>query len=98
MEKIVLRFTYDCDIIAVPKYIATDIIKIRRQFDKWLYDKENDHGYWVFVGGKKRAVSFNSYAFIEYLNKFHISDKKDKAFIVEEKITNVPTDIVILDF
>ena len=53
MKKIALKFTYHADLIIVPDRIFQNIHEIRLKFDKWLYDKSNDHGHWVYIDGKK---------------------------------------------
>ena len=58
MKKIALKFTYHTDLIIVPDDVFQNISEIRLKFDKWLYDKSNDHGYWVYIDGKRKAVSF----------------------------------------
>ena len=68
MKKIAVEFTYDTYIIEVPESVADHIRKCQRAFDKWLYDKENDHGLWVIVNGKKMAVSFGCEDFVAFLN------------------------------
>lgn len=98
MRKIALHFTYYYDIIAVPKDIAKNIEKIRRQFDKWLYDKTNDHGYWLCINGKKQAVSFDSNAFVEYLNKVHLFDCAEKACIIQTSVLKLELEMPVLYF
>ena len=83
MKEIILQFTYDCILISVPSDIEKNIQSIRKKFDKWLYDKSNDHDYWVYVKGVKKAVSFDAEAFVRYLNEHHIVDQHKKAYIVD---------------
>lgn len=54
MIKIALEYTYYVDIIQVSERIAKDIKKYQALFDKWLYNKTNDHGHWILIDGKKR--------------------------------------------
>ena len=38
--KVVVRMTYDADIIEVPNHIGNNIEKYQAEFDKWLYKKK----------------------------------------------------------
>lgn len=98
MREIALHFTYHYDIVAVPKDVAKNIEEIRQQFDKWLYDKTNEHGYWLCINGKKQAVSFDSNAFVEYLNKVHLANCAKKASIVQMSILKLESEIPVLYF
>lgn len=64
MKKVAVEFTYHTDIIEVPDHIARSISKVQQKFDKWLYDKSNDHGCWIVIDRQKRAVSFGTSDFV----------------------------------
>ncbi len=75
--KVVLRFTYDADIIDVPEYVAVDLKSYQLKFDKWLFNKKNEHGYWRYDSkGKKSAVAYRGDAFVHWLNTFLPEDEK----------------------
>ena len=95
---IALEFTYQTDIIFVPDEIGNKISKYQQKFDKWLYNKDNDHGNWIIKNGRKVAVSFDTDTFIDYLNMFCLNDSDEKAFIVEKNATTIPTKIPTLFF
>jgi hypothetical protein len=38
---------WDCDFLQCPDFIADNIHRYQTEFDKWLYDKSNDHGLWL---------------------------------------------------
>ena len=78
MRVIVLKFEYEEHYIKVPEIIFNNIKKIRKEFDKWLYDKNNNHGYWVIVNGVKKGVSYDASVFIDYLNNHYSNDSKCK--------------------
>lgn len=98
MVNIALEFTYHTDIISVPDRIGTKIRKYQNLFDKWLYDKNNNHGHWIIENGKPIAVSFDTSTFVEYLNKYHIDTPDEKAIIVEENSTNFPSSMTVIWF
>ena len=55
------------DIIDVPENIG-ELEKIQGDFLKWLFDKENDHKYWVILDGEKKYCSYGTDALIEWIN------------------------------
>lgn len=95
---IALEFTYYTDIIFVPDEIGKKISKYQQKFDKWLYNKDNDHGHWIIKNGRKAAVSFDTDTFIDYLNMFWLNDSAEKAIIVEKNAATIPTEIPTLFF
>ncbi|MBQ7161120.1 MAG: hypothetical protein IJR90_05385 [Clostridia bacterium] len=97
MEKIALEFTYEKYILSVPSDIAKDIKKIQRAFDKWLYDKSNNHGLWIVKNGRKAAVQFDASDFADFINRTYLNERKEKAKITEE-VTEVPAGVPVLYF
>lgn len=98
MMKIALEFTYHTDVIAVPDSVGNQIKKCQIAFDKWLYNKENNHGHWICVNKKKAAVSFGTQTFVDYLNCFYLRDCNEKATIIDENCADVPKDTTTLFF
>ncbi len=84
MKVIALRFEYEEYYIEVPEDIYNNIKKIRKEFDKWLYDKNNDHGYWVKVNGVKKGVSYDESAFIDFINERYIKKGDARVRIIEK--------------
>lgn len=81
MKKIVLNWTYYADIIIVPDTIAESIHDYQRKFDEWLYDKNNQHGYWITVQneeGSSTIISFASEAFVNWLNDYMLVEADEK--------------------
>lgn len=96
--KIAVEFTYHTDIISVPEEIGRKIKQYQKMFDKWLYNKANNHGNWVIINNRKVAVSFDTKSFVDYINSVHLSNCKEKAYIVEDSAQNVPSGIPTLFF
>lgn len=98
MKKVAVEFIYHTDIIEVPDHIARSISRVQRKFDKWLYDKSNDHGCWIMIGGQKRAVSFGTSDFVNYINQHLLSDDVCKATIVQEHLSVPPDGMISIFF
>lgn len=78
MGKVILNWTYESDMIECPDSIADNISEYVSKFDKWLSDKNNQHGYWVKDCFDNDAICFGSEAFVDWLNQNAIqpTDKK----------------------
>ena len=98
MIKVALGFTYHTDVILVPDEIGAKIRKYQKLFDKWIYDKSNNHGYWIYQNNQKKGVSFDTKTFVDYLNEFHLKDKIDKAIIYRESAESISEEIPIIYF
>ncbi|HEX9061775.1 MAG TPA: hypothetical protein VF941_16475 [Clostridia bacterium] len=85
MKKIVLSAdNYPC-IYIVPDFIAGNMKEYIDQFFDWLYNENNDHGYWVKTSaGELRGVCYTEEAYIKWLNEFVVGDS-EKAILVEKK-------------
>lgn len=92
MKRIAITFTFQTDIIIVPEDIAKNVKKIQRSFDRWLYDKDNDHGCWEIIDGKKMAVSFDTDVFVDYINNHCLAERCDKV-LVKERNVNIALDV-----
>ncbi len=98
MKQVALEFTYHTDIISVPDGIVGKIKKIQNAFDKWLYDKSNDHRYWILTNGKKSAVSFDSQAFVDYINCVYLESSEEKAILSVANAEKLEDGIPVLYF
>ncbi len=81
MKRVALQWTYSADIINVPDTIAENINDYQRKFDQWLYDKNNQHGYWATFQseeGSSTCVMFGSEAFINWLNDYILAEVDEK--------------------
>lgn len=99
MKKVVVKMTYDADIIEVPDSIEKDIIKVQRKFDKWIHDKSVKHDYWIYQDGKKYCPCFRSDAFVEYINKLILDENgEEQAKILEKFVTDYDKSITSIWF
>lgn len=90
--------TYDADIIEVPNHIGNNIEKYQAEFDKWIYNKENDHPFWTYKNGKKYGVCYRSNAFVYWLNNIILVGSKYKASIVDSFLQKYDTKLPIIFF
>ena len=74
----------DADIIELPETIANDLPAIQERFFRWLFDKNNDHGYWVFENGEKKLCAYDAEAFVFWVNKECLCRGCKKASVVEK--------------
>jgi len=81
-----VQFCIDADLIDCPNEICDDISKYQTKFLKWLFDKNNDHKYWVYKNGEKFGCCYRSNAFVEWLNKFVINDNHKIATVVGRQV------------
>lgn len=68
------------DIINMPDEIERDLDEVVNEFLRWLFDKTNDHKYWVIEDGQKSFCSYSTGAFVDWLNQY--ITKKEKTAIV----------------
>ena len=83
MAKMVLKFTFDADVIEVPDFIVKKRKFYQSKFDEWLFDENNDHTFWLYKKGKKVCVSYRAEAFVMWLNTYILADSEEKADIYD---------------
>lgn len=95
---VVVSFTYQTDLVYIPDLTKYSPKKLQKLFDKWLYNKNINHEYWIYTEGKKDYVSYDISAFIKWLNENIFVGSDEKAKIVEENISNIPLEAERLYF
>ena len=89
----ILLFVYggeDADLINCPQHIANNLKKYQRSFDKWIFDPNNNHGYWTTDSEGDPAVCFDGEAFLKWLNESVLTSEDEEAFFIKRNY--VPTD------
>ena len=71
------------DIVYIPKTIF-DIEELQNNFFRWLFEKKNDHQYWVIVNGEKKMCKYGTQAFIEWINNTILLESIEKSYIIKE--------------
>lgn len=85
-----INFCYeeDTEYIKCHSKVGRKIRKLQREFDRWLFDRQNKHPYWEEFdeedGTKYYAVSFNADAFVYWLNNVRFSKGKHVAKLIEK--------------
>ena len=74
------------DIINIPE-LDYNINEIQNQFFRWMFDKQNDHKYWLIADGEKVACRYGTCAFVEWVNENLLSKSAEKAYMIEENAT-----------
>ena len=86
--KIEFDYEADTEYIRCSARVGRNIRKLLRQFDKWIYDRNNKHPYWMVAdedeeGNKIYGVCFNAEAFVYWLNHVkYVKGKKVARLIV----------------
>jgi uncharacterized protein YgfB (UPF0149 family) len=70
----------------VPKDIKENLEEYRKNFLSWLYDKENNHNYWIYENGEKFVCCYRSEALIEWLNSFVFANSLDKVTLLASNV------------
>lgn len=97
--RLVLQFDVDADIIDVPQSVINKKDILSEKFLDWLYNKHNNHKYWIITnGGKKSGVCYRSDAFIEWLNKKICMESGQKATLLSEYVDSYPDNLPTLYF
>ena len=84
------------DIVSVPDEVAGNLDEVVNDFLKWMFDKTNNHKYWVIEGGKKKYCSYSTEAFIDWINQFIV--KKEKATIIAISSRQIDDTLPIIFF
>jgi hypothetical protein len=87
-------YPLDFDEIEVPDKVVNCLQKIEKQFKEWLYDKTNEHGYWIMKNGEKYAVSYGTEEFVKWLNE----NQRQPSRIIRKKLTNPVEGIACIYF
>ena len=61
----------DCDLIDLSTQSFESVKTIQTLFLRWLFDKNNEHDYWMYREGQKYGCAYDTNAFIHWLNQFH---------------------------
>lgn len=83
---IILNWTYTSDLVECPKEIVENLQCYQLKFDEWINNEKSNHNYFVKTEFGL-ALSFDSSAFVSWLNNYILVDNKEKAKIIRSHIT-----------
>lgn len=83
------RFDSDSDLIECPDDILENIEDLQEKFWKWLFDKNNDHKYWIYKNDQKFGCCYRADAFVEWLNQYVLRNADKEAKVVACCVKNV---------
>lgn len=75
------------DIIYLPD-LGFSVDDLQEDFFKWIFNKNNNHKYWIIVEGKKKACKYGIDAFVDWFNHTYTYDNSIKAYIIKENAKN----------
>lgn len=79
LMNIVLKFDHSTDTIFVPDGYISDVDELRLCFFDWIYDNPR----YITYDKKGHAVcSYNSSAFLEYINQVILLSSNEKAYLI----------------
>jgi len=78
----------DAEYIRCSARVGRNIRKLQRQFDKWIYNRNNKHPYWVVAhidedGNEHYGVCCITEAFFYWLNHIKCAKRKQVARLIE---------------
>lgn len=91
--KIEFGYETDTEYIRCPARVGRNIRKLQRQFDKWIYDRNNKHSYWIVTdedeeGNNIYGVCFNAEAFVYWMNHIKYAKRKRVARIIDNPVNS----------
>jgi hypothetical protein len=83
-----VRLCQNTQYFRCPAKVGRNVRKLQSSFDKWLYNRENNHPYWEVAhidenGNKFFGVCFDTEAFIYWLNNVRFKKGKNVAKLIE---------------
>lgn len=84
------------DIVNIPDEVAENLDEVVSEFYKWMFDKTNNHKYWVIEENKKKYCSYTTEAFIDWINEF--ITKEEKATIIAISSRQIDETLPIIFF
>lgn len=83
MKRFLLFSDNTTDIIECPDLIVDNYSYYNDEFVKWIYNPENDHGYWIIDEEGIRILDFEGDAFVDWLNDGPLRNSDEKARYVK---------------
>lgn len=86
--KIEFEYETDTEYMRCPAKVGRNIRYLQKEFDKWIYDRNNNHPYWEVAhvdqdGNEFYGVCFNAEAFVYWLNHVRFAKRKKVATLID---------------
>ena len=86
--KIEFDYETDTEYMICPTKVGRNVRQLQKDFDKWLYNRENNYPYWELAhideeGNEFYGVCFNATAFVYWLNNIRFNKGKQVARLIE---------------
>ena len=83
-----VQLSWEIQYFRCPAKVGRKVRKLQRDFDKWLYNRDNNHPYWEVAhideeGNQLYGVSFDTEAFVYWLNNVRFKKGKRIAKLIE---------------
>ena len=75
------------DVIYIPEKMG-DISLLQTEFLDWLFDKENNHEFWVNINGEKTYCKYGTDAFVKWINDKKLYASLEKAKVEKRNCKN----------
>ena len=88
MKEIIIVYEYDytdCDMVAVPDFVADNVEKYTQLFFRWLSKSKDEipSDYYTINQNGDKILIAETDGFVEWLNKY-VCPQEEKAFIVSQ--------------
>ena len=74
----------DADVVFVPFDDGQALEDSVLEFYKWMFDKSNNHSYWVREEGKEPYCSYRGDALVFWLNNYYLDDSVEESRLIEQ--------------
>lgn len=85
MKEIIINWTYYYDKIVCPSFVVDNLENYQTKFDAWISNPVNKHEYWECLEDGEMALSFDTDAFVNWLNDYVIIDD-EKAYFLQRNM------------
>jgi len=87
----------DYDIVELPEAVTDErLCELQEEFFRWLFNKDNDHQFWVSEGGEKKYCEYRGDAFVYFLNQYEKFAQSTS--IIRQSFVEMPEGEYYLEF
>lgn len=86
MKEVIINWTYYYDKIACPSFVADNLETYQIKFDSWIGNTNSKHNYWINTDDGQLTLSFDTDAFVNWLNEYELVNNEEKAYFVKRNV------------